>query len=440
MVLADPPVTKPPEAVRAALAEEWARRSPVSPEEIERFYRDCPGDLLADDLEAFHAAPFRQRWTDIIVHIAKSQEITHVVDIGCGAGHDLNALHTALPELELYGVEPNDALRARVCQVVPCTDDVSDAPIEMADLLVCIDVLEHVPDPEAFLTSIATRAPIGCWLIEATATHDHGTPLHIRDNWAWHPGHAVEAAGWERISQEGGLHIWRRVREGVVPRATLMLCAYRSVSLPTMRSILTLVEACHEDGWRVYTGGEAGINRARSIAASRWLRETADDVFVMLDDDVIFTPNQMSRLVDLCRSGHDVVCGAYPVRDGGHLSLRGRTGSLTFGADLPPLEIDCAATGFMAVHRRVIEAMVQTLPLCHANAPFAFWPMFDFEAVPDESTGGWNYLSEDWFFSRLAQKLGFKVWLDPSILLGHLGTVEITVKNMGQIHQAITGG
>jgi hypothetical protein len=31
-------------------------------------------------------------------------------------------------------------------------------------------------------------------------------------------------------------------------------------------------------------------------------------------------------------------------------------------------------------------------------------------------------LSEDYYFSRLAQNLGFKIWLDPRISLVHMGT------------------
>ena len=33
----------------------------------------------------------------------------------------------------------------------------------------------------------------------------------------------------------------------------------------------------------------------------------------------------------------------------------------------------------------------------------------------------WVYLSEDWAFCDRARKLGFKVWLDPSIFINHVG-------------------
>jgi len=436
------PAPLTPRDARAALAAEWYARNPTTPEEIAAFYREA--QQQGPDLDAFHADPVRQRWTECIVWVAREQGRQRVVDIGCGAGHDLDALRAALPEIELHGVEPNEVLRegltARYLGDPSIVADVAAAPLETADLLILIDVLEHVVDPEAFLSEIAQRAPIGCWALEATATHDHGTPLHLKANWAWHPGHAFEAAGWERVSQEGRLHVWKRTKLAAGPRSTLMLMASATCSLPTMRSILDLIEISDKsDGWRIYMGGEAGIHRARNIAASRWLRETADDVCVMLDHDIVFTPDQISRLVERCRNGYPIICGAYSVRDGGHLALKPVKGStITFGAvDAEPAEIDCIATGFVAIHRSVLEALVPTLPLCHANQPWAFWSFFSFRDVPNEDAGGWEHLSEDYYLSRAAAKLGFKSYVDPSIILGHIGSVQITIGNMALVHKAI---
>lgn len=426
--------------VRAALADEWRERNPQTPAEIAAFYRESKH--LADDLTVFHSNSGRQRWTECIVWVAKEQGVRRVVDIGCGLGHDLKALREAIPGIDLCGIEPNERLSASFFETsgtppIPVNADVADAPIESADMLIMIDVLEHIPDPESFLTGVATRAPLGCFAVEATATHDHGTPLHLKANWAWHPGHAFEAAGWERQTQEGRLRVWKRVREQAEPRATLMLMAQSSCTLPTMRSILDLTAAYRDDGWRIYMGGEAGINRARNIAASRWYRETGDDVFVMVDHDIVFTPADVMRLVDRCRNGYPIICGAYPVRDGGHLAMKAKIGQITFGGEKEPVEIECVATGFLAVHRRVIEAVIRDLPLCHANTEWAFWNLFPFEVVENEDAGGYEMLSEDYGWSRLAQRYGFKSYVDPSIILRHLGTIPIGIPNMGTVQQAI---
>jgi hypothetical protein len=424
-----------PEEARSALAAEWASRAPVTEDDITEFYRES--EHLAADLDAFHSDPTRQSWTRAIVYLAQTQGIRSVVDIGCGAGHDLRALADVFAMgADLFGVEPNDSLREQVAAAgFPTAPSVEYAPIETADMLVCIDVLEHIPDPESWLTAIAQRAPIGCWLTEATATHDCGTPLHLKENRGWQPGRALEGAGWERLQTQGRFNVWRRVREAVEPRATLMLFAYRSVSVPTFRSILQLTEAERDAGWRVTIGSEAGIHRSRNIAASTWYANTADDVFVMVDGDITFNSQDVARLVDRCRNGYPLICGAYPKRDGSGLALRGLSEDVYFGADLEPIEIGSLATGFVAVHRSVLDAIIPSLPLCHPSSSFAHWPMFNFENSQD-SDGNWEHLSEDYYFSKLAREHGFPTYLDRSIFLGHLGEVEIGIRNMQEIHAA----
>lgn len=195
--------------------------------------------------------------------------------------------------------------------------------------------------------------------------------------------------------------------------------------------------------WDESVVGEAGIQRARSFAASVWLRETTEDVFFMLDDDIVFEPEDAVRLVERCRSGYDIIGAGYPFRDGSHMAVRTFPGdtSLAFGPDAPPHEVRHVATGFLAIHRRVLEAMVTTLPLCNAVAgPGAFWPFFDFSIIEDPEAGGFSYLSEDYTFGERARALGFKVWLDRSIFLGHMGEVQITMHNMAAIKAALAGG
>jgi glycosyltransferase involved in cell wall biosynthesis len=266
--------------------------------------------------------------------------------------------------------------------------------------------------------------------------------LHLTANRGWHPGHALEAAGWEKIDTSGRLRVWQRFRTEPRQRAAIVVCAYRAVSIPTTKSLLKIAMANDGRDTRITIGGEAGIHRSRNIQASTWYRETADDVLVFVDDDIVFTPEQVDQITKHVRDGRDIVVGAYPVRDGGHLALRGRDehASVTFGPDLPLQEIRHGATGFMAIHRRVLDAMIPTLPLCHANQEWAYWPFFDFKIIEDETAGGFNYLSEDWLLCERALNLGFKVWLDPTIFLGHLGLIEFNVRNMTAIHEALKGG
>jgi hypothetical protein len=51
--------------------------------------------------------------------------------------------------------------------------------------------------------------------------------------------------------------------------------------------------------------------------------------------------------------------------------------------------------------------------------------MFDFEVTEE------GYMGEDFLFCDRARELGFDVWIDPSISLGHMGVQEYT-GNYGQ--------
>ncbi len=437
--LQDAPTTVSLDEARAALAREWDAVAPTTPEQILNFYRTAHG--LRNDLDIWHAEPSRQLWTDMLVHVAKESGATVVIDIGCGAGHDLRALRKALPDLALFGVEPNVTLGNAL------EDDdfivytrVDTAPIESADLLVCVDVLEHIPDPEQWLGKIAQRAGVGTLLFETTATFDCDTPLHLAANRGWHPGRVLERHGWTLIDYTDRVRVWKRIELVGRQTSSLLLCSYKLDAYldPTMG---LMGRTTARGPWRFRAKrGDSDIGRSRAIITTGWWTQTNDDTFLMIDHDMGFSPDDADRAVELCRNGYDIVCGAYPVHNGAHFACKTLPGTqeLHFGPGSPPVEIKYAATGFMAVHRRVIDKLVTTMPLCHSVQPWAYYPLFPQPIVEDADAGGWARLSEDWGFSHIAREAGFKVWLDPQTILSHGSDIPLSVINMGAIHNAIT--
>lgn len=446
MAIADAPPVAPSAAdAREALAVEWTARAPQSADEILDFYRTS--EKLGDDLEAFHREPERIKWTELLVHVARQIEAKSALDIGCGVGHDLRAMRLAHPDMALNGVEPNWHLRIEsglaedIGGVI--YGELEGAPVEDVDLLSCFDVLEHIPDPEVFLAQIASRAKLGAVLVETCATHDLGTPLHLKANRGWRTGRCMELYGWEKVAETGRARVWQRMAQQNRLSTSIIPIVFRSISMQTHKAITHLLthDAERKFGWRELLAGEAGLFRARNIAVSTWYTSTADDVFLMVDDDIVFTPEDAEHMVTMCREGHDVIAAAYPVRDGGHLAIRALAETdVRFGEGQPPVEVRHAGTGFFAVHRRVLDALIPTLPLCHAANEWAYWPVFSAEVVEDEQAGGFNVLTEDYHLCEMVRALGFKVWIDPSVRLGHLGMIPITLANMGQIHAAIKGG
>lgn len=224
----------------------------------------------------------------------------------------------------------------------------------------------------------------------------------------------------------------RKVPDGAeVPAssfATLLLCAYRSLTVETAECMMQM----RDRGWSYTIGrGDALIQRVRSRVVSEWYRRAADDVFLMIDDDVVFPVEGAESVVALAREKRSIAVGAYPVKDGGHLACRAYVGQrLVFGDDMPPVEIQWPATGFMAVHRDVITAMIESgeLPLCGKDDR-TMWPFFDTFWITGED-GGSEYLSEDYAFGERARRLGFKTWLDQSVILFHMGGYPYNVHNM----------
>lgn len=404
------------EAARSALADEWTRRSPSSPSEIVAFYRES--ECLGDDLEAWHSMPERQEWTQAIVAIAGANRVQTVLDVGAGGGHDLRALIASHGGIQAHAVEPNYALRHAL--PVGAHETIETAPLDYFDMVVCIDVLEHVPDPEALLAEVIARVKMGGILVEASATHDQATPLHLPEFYGWEPTDSLRAAGFVAREQFGRLVVWQREEIETMP--TILVVAHREVSVPTVECLFEMVGL----GWPIgMVYGDALVDRARAKAASSWYLNETSDVFLMIDDDIVFKPEHAARVVALAREKRAIACAAYPVGDGGHLASRGWPGTLQeFGEAYEPREIRWPATGFMAVHRDVIEAMTKSMDVCYPGQPDRFWPMFQ----PFAFEG--NYLSEDYAFGQRARDLGFATWLDPKSILIHLKIKGLSVLNM----------
>jgi SAM-dependent methyltransferase len=403
---------------RAALADEWERRSPATAEEIAAFYRDS--ERLREDLEAWHATPERQAWTQAIVDVAKANGVTSVLDVGAGVGHDLRAIRDALPEVSLRAVEPNlEMLDALLGTGIPAHKHVNQVGGEH-DLVILIDVLEHVPAPLELLTQIAEKVKLDGLLVEATATHDQSTPLHLPELADWEPVKPLMEMGFQPVETVGRLVVWQKQK--IVDEASVIVVAHREIAAPTVDCLLGL----RDWGWPVEIRyGDALIDRARAKAVSNWFRNETTDVFLMIDDDIVFKPEDAARVVNLAREKRAIACGAYPVGGGEHMASRGWPGQeLHWGPQHKPLEIRWPATGFMAVHRDVVAALVKDETLCYPTQPDAFWPIFQPFVLGD------NYLSEDYAFGERARRLGFATWMDPRIILHHLKTQALSVLNM----------
>ena len=194
---------------RRETAREWYRANPQSDAEITLYYQTSKA--LPAELEAWHQEPTRASWTETIVEFAQKTERRLVVDIGCGLGHDLRALRAA--GVMGWGVEPNQAMREELqAQGIICTETLDEAHLEQADLILLIDVLEHLNNPAALLATISHRTRLGTFLLEHTPTWDLSDPLHLLSNYGWLTKDHLPGLGWRFAGKpEWPVGCWLRV-------------------------------------------------------------------------------------------------------------------------------------------------------------------------------------------------------------------------------------
>jgi SAM-dependent methyltransferase len=118
-----------------------------------RLYAHAPGGVFEVDRQRAYA-----RW---IFESISSKNPAEVFEIGCGNGSLLLALRNTFPHARLSGIEPSPAAVkfARIAGLqVDCGFIGQDGRVPpRADLIVCVNVLEHCLDPTGFLESMCAN-------------------------------------------------------------------------------------------------------------------------------------------------------------------------------------------------------------------------------------------------------------------------------------------
>ncbi|MCK9569620.1 hypothetical protein M0R72_11825 [Candidatus Pacearchaeota archaeon] len=171
------------------------------------------------------------------------------------------------------------------------------------------------------------------------------------------------------------------------------------------------------------TAMEALIDRSRSIHATKALEE-GYDVLVFIDDDIRFRAEDLYQLI---REAHErkTVVGCLYTKRKHPIELVGcpLTGpqDLQIGGDGKIQEVKYVGTGLVAIPRLVLASLADVLPKLRTGAilegggELHIWPFF----MPMARNG--IYLSEDYAFCQRAIDVGFHIFADARIILGHVG-------------------
>lgn len=162
------------------------------------------------------------------------------------------------------------------------------------------------------------------------------------------------------------------------------------------------------------------VTVARDCVLDEFLKSGADKLF-WIDSDMAWEPKEFLRLLALSTK-HDVVAAAYPHRGGdGNLfqvNVDGMSGHKANKYGLS--DVNGLGLGFCIVDRKPCELLAAKAPRVTDG-----WSRREMAEVfrVDRNAAGYRRTEDIAFFDDL-RELGFTVWCDPSIELGHVGEKE----------------
>lgn len=144
-----------------------------------------------------------------------------------------------------------------------------------------------------------------------------------------------------------------------------------------------------------------------------WAMEKGFDYLLFADSDSVWLPDDLVRLVDMDKP---VACGWYVSRTflcgekNAPVLMRREPHGYALVKDIPkePFTVDAIGAGFMLLKKEVIEKMQD----------YAF-DMMDCAEMGLEPTERTRLMGEDMSFCYRLQKLGYEIWVDPEVHVGH---------------------
>ncbi len=213
-------------------------------------------------------------------------------------------------------------------------------------------------------------------------------------------------------------------------------------------SAIQLMAACQAEGMAInfmFRVGDSLVTRVRNQCVSMFLADPQWTHLMWVDADIGYSPEAMFRLL---LSGYDVACGIYPLKrenwpDEGipagmteaefrasftHYTVN--TGQVT-DPNIPLhvqedgfMKVREAPTGFMLIKRSVFDRLIAAYPelrytpdMADARTEDLHYRFFDVMVDPESG----RYLSEDYGFCRLWERIGGEIFVDANSNLSHQG-------------------
>lgn len=187
----------------------------------------------------------------------------------------------------------------------------------------------------------------------------------------------------------------------------------------TVRSLFASQALCLKMGIQcdlAMTHGNSVVQWARDEIIDLFLQSSAERLF-FLDSDIVWEANDFMRLLAFSQE-RGVVCASYTAKTDDPTFYIRYDKSKPFEPDeFGLVEIQGAGLGFTVVRREIIEKVVENSPKIYDEiSDKTIASVFKIGQVDGNRRG------EDMAFFEKINDLGFKIYMDPSIELGHVGT------------------
>lgn len=172
--------------------------------------------------------------------------------------------------------------------------------------------------------------------------------------------------------------------------------------------------------------GDGLISRARNELGKYFLNHPNKYDYLMFIDDDITWDHKKKPIDKLISCNKDIVCGIYPIRDNtlrpacrtkdmqALIEAKKYNGQKSIIPKNKVFEIEFANGGFLLIKRKCLEEIYKFSP-------------FPFTCNVDKNG---EYLSEDYAFCYRAKRIGYKIWADSTIKLGHIGQSIFTLDSI----------
>jgi len=162
----------------------------------------------------------------------------------------------------------------------------------------------------------------------------------------------------------------------------------------------------------IYTSYDSLVQRARNSLFRLALQGNYDDLF-FIDSDCEWNPEWFFRLLD---RPEPIVGGALIKKsenEGYTVKLTDK--KLKYSNDNKLIEVDGVGTGFMKVSRFALKKLWEISDVYTSEGE-------EHRMICDIKVENGDLISEDFVIANKWKSLGYKIWLDPTITLNHIGT------------------